>query len=344
MNSKFYFILDLHSAQSQISIPVLKGDTAREWHISFSDGGREYFIKDGVLAKLEIKRPDGTFINAFCPIENNATAVYKFEQNGNTAAREGLHECNVVLYENDRVLASPRFSMVVSGRAIDSDDINLTDDDLTVIDAIVKAEAARQVSETARVNAEAARAVAEDNREAAEEARVSESAEAIQRVDSKITEIDRMAAEGDFDGADGFSPTINVEPTAYGYKITITDKNGTKSYEIYHGADGDNGSDGSVAEYSLYSDLNHTDYVLTIGLKDDKGRVVSTSTVDFPLESVVVGGDEKDGIITLTLVNGNTISFDIGDLVNGLVSQADFEAVMGSYVNDIANLIGGEAL
>jgi hypothetical protein len=61
MNSaKFRFVLDLHSAQSQVSIPALVGDTSRTLYISFTDGGLPYVIADGCLAKISIKRPSGT--------------------------------------------------------------------------------------------------------------------------------------------------------------------------------------------------------------------------------------------------------------------------------------------
>ena len=39
-------------------------------------------------------------------------------------------------------------------------------------------------------------------------------------------------------GADGFSPTVTVEQTETGARITATDKNGTTSAEIKHGTDG----------------------------------------------------------------------------------------------------------
>ena len=65
ISSNYRFMLDLHSTQSQISLPVTLGDTARVWYISLADGGVPYIIEDGVLAKIEIKRPTGTFIEAF---------------------------------------------------------------------------------------------------------------------------------------------------------------------------------------------------------------------------------------------------------------------------------------
>lgn len=174
MNSSNYrFMLDLHSTQSQISLPATRGDTARVWYISFSDGGAPYIIGDGILAKLEIKRPTGTHLEAFCAIEKNTTVKYDFSQDEHTAAVEGVHDCAIILYDRDgREIASPRFTMVVNERVVNSDDINITDEDQAAIGAIMAAEASRQTAEAARVNVEAERVTAEEARALAEVSRV----------------------------------------------------------------------------------------------------------------------------------------------------------------------------
>jgi hypothetical protein len=74
----------------------------------------------------------------FCTIEGNTNIVYPFSQNENTCAVEGIHDCDVTLYGVDgRVIGSPRFSMVVNERVEKSDDIVLTDEDRTAMDAIL---------------------------------------------------------------------------------------------------------------------------------------------------------------------------------------------------------------
>lgn len=169
MNSiKHRFTLDMHSAQSQISIPALLGDTSRSLHINFSDGGSPYFIETGCLAKISIMRPTGTHIEEFCEIVGNSTAVYHFAQNENTCAVEGIHECDVTLYGLEgEYIASSRFSIIVSERVIRSDDINVTDEDRSVVEAMVTAEAQRQAAETLRVAAEAERVANEQRRQEA---------------------------------------------------------------------------------------------------------------------------------------------------------------------------------
>ena len=75
---------------------------------------------------------------------------------------------------------------------------------------------------------------------------------------------------------------------------------------------------------TIVASLNTTDYKLTITLKDQDGNTLGTSqVVDFPVESVVVGGsyDNTNKKIILTLQNGNTIDVPVGDLVSGLQTE-----------------------
>ena len=147
--SNFRFTLDLHSLHSQTSIPVMLGDTGITWHINLCDGGKPYLISNGALAKISIKRPTGTYHETFCEIRENTTIVYPFEQE--TCAVVGLHNCEITLYGvSGAVLGTPRFSMVVSDRVIKNDEINLTDHDHTIVDAIAVEEAKRQVAEANR--------------------------------------------------------------------------------------------------------------------------------------------------------------------------------------------------
>lgn len=199
-SSNFRFMLDLHTTQSQISIPASLGDTGRVWYISFADGGMPYIIPDGVLAKISIKRQTGSTLEAFCAIEKNTTVKYDFasdEITVNTAAVAGIHDITVTLYDKDgRILGSPRFTMVVSDRVINKDDIDLSDDDITAIDAILVKEAARQVAETARGNAESARDIAEIDRATAEVKR--ENAESLRdeaETERSVAESLRVEAE-----------------------------------------------------------------------------------------------------------------------------------------------------
>lgn len=148
MNASIYrFTLDIHSAQSQISLPVMLNDTSRRLYISLSEGGKLYHIADGCMAVVRINRPTGTYIEQFCVIEDNINIVYDFSQYTNTAIVEGLHECEVTLYGLDGgVLTTARFLMVVSGRVVNKESAEITDENWTMLDSIAAEEAKRQVA------------------------------------------------------------------------------------------------------------------------------------------------------------------------------------------------------
>ena len=67
-------------------------------------------------------------------------------------------------------------------------------------------------------------------------------------------------------------------------------------------------------------------YVLTINLLDKLNNVLSTGTVDLPIESLVMNAsyDDETKSITLTLQNGEKVSFSVSALVEGLVSEDTF--------------------
>ena len=75
---------------------------------------------------------------------------------------------------------------------------------------------------------------------------------------------------------------------------------------------------------SLEFSVDNTTYVLTAKLKKADGTVLSTQTVDLPLETMVVSGDydENTKQIVLTLKNGTTTKFSVADLISGLVSNS----------------------
>lgn len=86
-------------------------------------------------------------------------------------------------------------------------------------------------------------------------------------------------------------------------------------------------------------EINSTTYVITLRLKDVDGNVISTDTVDLPLESVVVGGsyDSVNKKIVLTLENGNTVDILVGDLIAGLQTEITNNNKLASDLVDDTN-------
>ena len=86
-------------------------------------------------------------------------------------------------------------------------------------------------------------------------------------------------------------------------------------------------------------EINGTTYVVTLSLKDVDGNVISTDTIDLPLETVVVGGsyDNVNKKVVLTLENGNTVEFSVADLVAGLQTEITSNNKLASDLVDDTN-------
>ena len=119
--SRYNFTLDVQSAQSQICLAAVQGDTFREFYITFSDGGDPFELEAGTTARLIIERPTGTVLDEGCDVVDNGTAVlYRFSKE--TCSVDGLHNCQLLLIapdeddddSNNPQLHSPLFSMHVA--------------------------------------------------------------------------------------------------------------------------------------------------------------------------------------------------------------------------------------
>lgn len=107
------------------------------------------------------------------------------------------------------------------------------------------------------------------------------------------------------DGQDGISPTAEVEQTASGATITITDKNGTTTADITNGTDGTDGQDG----FSPIASIEQTASGATITITDENG----TTTAD--ITNGIDGTDGADGFSPIATVSktGNTATISITD-------------------------------
>lgn len=87
--------------------------------------------------------------------------------------------------------------------------------------------------------------------------------------------------------------------------------------------------------------LNNENYIITVRLLDITGQELSTSNIDLPLESVVVGAEYIDSTktIRLSLKNGEYIDVPVSSLVSGLVSDETFNKKVGELQNQIDNKI-----
>lgn len=78
--------------------------------------------------------------------------------------------------------------------------------------------------------------------------------------------------------------------------------------------------------------IDPTTYKMTLQLKNESGRVLSSGIVDLPLESMILGAKYANGVLTLNIktadgsMNNTTIDVNISDLISGLVNEETFEA------------------
>ena len=232
------FTLDCKKSQSQVSIPVRENDTAIKLFITLQDGREPFYIEDGCISAIFIKKSDGTICENACIIEDNRTIRYDFTEG--TANVEGINDCEVRVYSADgTMLTSPRFIMVVTNRVLSDDKI--TEDERTIMDKIL-------LSELGRVNAENFRKEEETVRRENEVKRVQAEEDREDIFSKKIDEINGKLAKGNllvFDTKEhlnqfigGYESTKNLCPLPRIHsndKYTLThNDNGTFNFDVSH--------------------------------------------------------------------------------------------------------------
>ena len=200
-SSNYRFTLDMQKDQSQISIPVRKGDTDRSLYISLTNGGSPFYIENGCLALFMGLKSDGNNLANYCPIENNSVIRYDFTEQ--TATTEGIVDCEIRLFDSDgKLITSPRFIMVVDSRVV-NDDVALSKSEHNIIDYVsaeeakrAKAEADRQKAEDFRNESETERSANEGARETSERARSDYEIIRLENEDTRVNaETSRVEAE-----------------------------------------------------------------------------------------------------------------------------------------------------
>ena len=155
------------------------------------------------------------------------------------------------------------------------------------------------------------------------------------------TALENAKESGEFDGnqgepgKDGVSPTVSVEPISGGNRVTITDKNGSKQFNIMNGSDGSTGASGvsptvSVAPISGGHRISITDAngTQTFDVKDGKDGEGGTGGT---------GGTGKDGVTFYPTVSADgTLSWtNNGDLTNP--TPVNIKGVPGADGKDGSN-------
>lgn len=119
-------------------------------------------------------------------------------------------------------------------------------------------------------------------------------------------------------GKDGTSPIVSVSTITGGHRITITDANGTKTFDVMDGSDGEDGSDGATGS----AGSNGSDGV---GIQSVKQTTTSTA-------------DGGNNIITVTLTNGQSATFTVKNGSTGAAGKNGSDANVTA--TNIKNALG----
>lgn len=137
------------------------------------------------------------------------------------------------------------------------------------------------------------------------------------------------------DGINGFSPTVEVTNITDGHKVTITDKNGTKSFDVKDGKDGTSGS--GSADLSGYYTKSEVDSKLnSIEVEPTKDllyeTVVANGGAVKNVEEVDVPAESKLSDVIMATQNGVEITstnYLVGFNTNK--TQEEFDAEFSNY-------------
>lgn len=122
-------------------------------------------------------------------------------------------------------------------------------------------------------------------------------------------------------GADGFSPAVTVTDIPGGHRVTITDSNGDKSFDVMDGKDGTGGGG-------------------TAGVSSFNGRTGAVAPEDNDYTAAMVGARPSDWMPTATDVGARPDTWtptaaDVGaatmEQVNAAIQAAVLDSWEGSY-------------
>lgn len=158
---------------------------------------------------------------------------------------------------------------------------------------------------------------------------------------------------GDFNGKDATINGFNTLNIVAGTNIDLKQENDTLEINNTYQYDDsdlvkkiDNIND-NFKNYSLITEtgnkldltIDSKTYIMTLKLKDKDDNVLSTGSVDLPIESMIINVtyDNDNEKLTFTLQNGSVIDVPLDSLISGLVNETDLK-------DTLENVIAGKNL
>lgn len=155
---------------------------------------------------------------------------------------------------------------------------------------------------------------------------------------------------GDFNGKDATINGFNTLNIVAGTNIDLKQKNETLEINnTYQYNDSDlvkkiDDINNNLKNYSLITEtgnkldltIDSKTYIMTLKLKDKDDNVLSTGSVDLPIESMIINVtyDNDNEKLTFTLQNGSVIDVPLDSLISGLVNETDLKDTLKDYVKN----------
>ena len=165
----------------------------------------------------------------------------------------------------------------------------------------------------------------------------SEASENAETALNKATAVEEAAAQGDFDGADGVSPTVAVSNITGGHRVTITDADGSHVFDVMDGVDGTDGTDG---EDGFSPTITVTD--ISGGHRLTITDVNGTQTVDVMDGTGGGGTSDYADLTNKPSINGVTLSGNktAADLSLGTYSKPSGGIPKSDLASDVQTSLG----
>lgn len=152
---------------------------------------------------------------------------------------------------------------------------------------------------------------------------------------------------GDFNGKDATINGFNTLNIVAGTNIDLKQENETLEINNTYQYDDsdlvkkiDNIND-NFKNYSLITEtgnkldlkIDSKTYIMTLKLKNKDDNVLSTGSVDLPIESMIINVtyDNDNEKLTFTLQNGSVIDVPLDSLISGLVNETDLKDTLKDY-------------
>lgn len=260
---------------------------------------------------------DGTFSKVFDNVTSNILTIDK------EITKYNELDCNIQFFktiDDDEIIAkTSNLHLVIEDSIVCDDDVENDDPKVLILDSLIE-----KVTNLDKVISEN-----ETQRE-----------EYIKNLKSSVE-------NGDFNGKDATINGFNTLNIVAGTNIDLKQENETLKINNTYQYDDidlvrkiDNIND-NFKNYSLITEtgnkldltIDSKTYIMTLKLKDKDDHVLSTGSVDLPIESMIINVtyDNDNEKLTFTLQNGIVIDVPLDSLISGLVNETDLKSILKDY-------------